>query len=59
MFLLFRVSFFRGSENLFCAFVFVLIYFGSMSALAWLVVFAYVWNITCNSVGKLDFYLTI
>ena len=41
-----------AGENVFCVLVFVLIYFGSMAALGWLVVFAYVWNLTCNSVGN-------
>ena len=57
---LFLLSFlieFSPGESVICALVFILIYYGSMAALAWLCVFAYVWNLTCNSVGKILSYL--
>ncbi|ODN01519.1 Smoothened [Orchesella cincta] len=42
-----------SGENIFCPMIFFMIYFGSMSALSWLSVFAYVWFLTCNAVGRI------
>ncbi|XP_021947837.1 smoothened homolog [Folsomia candida] len=42
-----------GTENIFCGLVSSWIYFSIMSVLAWLMVFSYVWYLTCSAVGRI------
>ncbi|CAG7784874.1 unnamed protein product, partial [Allacma fusca] len=42
-----------SGENAFCFIVYLIIYYFSMAAMLWSVVFAYVWNLTCNAVGRI------